>query len=313
MNFGEKIYRLRTARNLSQEELGELLGVSRQSISKYENNSAVPDLDRVVKLAEIFGVSLDELVRGEKAAEDKREENMDSPQGKTQAETQAGAGAQARAGARVEIPTGSIKAAAGFPGRKLAGIILLCMAFLAELVFVVKGDWLAGLALAIPFVLCGLICFLFRRHVGLWCFWAAWMYVDVWVLRGIGAHWSEIGYIIKSDDALMINNRLIVSWVQFLVMVFLVIFTVWRCGREPMRPGKKQILSLVVLWGIAAVPQVLLMLLPYTRSYYNILIYIMAIGPVYAVIYALVDWCRVIAFTAAVSNTVRYCRGRHWF
>lgn len=307
MNFGEKIYRLRTARNLSQEELGELLGVSRQSISKYENNSAVPDLDRVVKLAEIFEVSLDELVRGEKITEDERKETAESPQGGTQAETQAGAGAQ------VEIPTGSIKAAAGFPGRKLTGIVLLCMAFFVELVFVVKGDWLAGLVLAIPFVLCGLICFLFRKHVGLWCFWAVWMYVDVWVLRGTGAHWSGIGYTINKNDALMISNRLIISWVQFLVMAFLVVFTVWKCGREPVLPGKKQILRLVVLWGIAAVPQVLFMLLPYTRSYYNVLIYIMASGPAYALIYALMDWCRVIAFTAAVSDTVRYCRGRHWF
>ena len=110
----------------------------------------------------------------------------------------------------------------------------------------------------------------------------------------------------------MITNRLIISWVQFLVMAFLVVFTVWKCGREPMLPGKKQILRLIVLWGIAAVPQVLFLLMPYTRSYYNILIYIMASGPAYALMYALVDWCRVIAFTAAVSNTVRYCRGRHW-
>lgn len=305
MNLGEKIYRLRTARNLSQEELGELLGVSRQSISKYENNSAVPDLEKVIRLGEVFGVPLDELVKDEKAAENKREENMGSSQGEIQSETQAGA----RSETRIE----SEAASAGFPGRKLAGIILLCMAFLAGLVFAVMGDWLVGMALAIPFVLCGLICFLFRKLVGLWCFWAVWMYVDVWVLRGMGAHWSGIGYTIKRNDALMISDRLIVSWVQFLVMVFLVAFTVWRCGREPMQPDKKQILRLAVLWGIAAVPQVLFMLLPYTRSYYNVLIYIMASGPAYALMYAVVDWCRVIAFTAAVSNTVRYCRGRHWF
>ncbi len=44
MNLGETIYRLRTGKNLSQGDLAEMLEVSRQSISKWENNSAVPDL-----------------------------------------------------------------------------------------------------------------------------------------------------------------------------------------------------------------------------------------------------------------------------
>ena len=64
MNLGESIYRLRTARNMSQGDLADALDVSRQSVSKWENNMAVPDLDRLVKLSELFGVTLDELVTG---------------------------------------------------------------------------------------------------------------------------------------------------------------------------------------------------------------------------------------------------------
>ena len=60
MNIGERIYKLRTAKNMSQGDLSELLGVSRQSISKWENNSAQPDLDKIVKLSDIFGVTIDE-------------------------------------------------------------------------------------------------------------------------------------------------------------------------------------------------------------------------------------------------------------
>ena len=54
MTIGEKIYKLRTERNLSQGELSELLDVSRQSVSKWENGAATPDLDKIIKLSEVF-------------------------------------------------------------------------------------------------------------------------------------------------------------------------------------------------------------------------------------------------------------------
>ncbi len=58
----QQIKNLRIAKNLSKDELAEKLYVSRQSISKYENGEATPDIDKLVQLAEIFGVSLDYLV-----------------------------------------------------------------------------------------------------------------------------------------------------------------------------------------------------------------------------------------------------------
>ena len=64
MNLGENIYNHRTALNQSQTELADLLNVSRQSVSKWENNSAVPDLDKLINLSRIFGITLDELVFG---------------------------------------------------------------------------------------------------------------------------------------------------------------------------------------------------------------------------------------------------------
>ena len=66
MNLGENIYRFRTEKNLSQGDLADALNVSRQSVSKWENNSAVPELDKLVKLSSLFGITLDELVNGEK-------------------------------------------------------------------------------------------------------------------------------------------------------------------------------------------------------------------------------------------------------
>jgi len=61
MNLGERIYQYRTEKNMSQGDLADALEVSRQSVSKWENNTAVPELDKLLKLADIFEVSLDEL------------------------------------------------------------------------------------------------------------------------------------------------------------------------------------------------------------------------------------------------------------
>lgn len=63
MSLSEKILHLRTQKGLSQLELAEQLGVSRQSVSKWETGQSVPDLDKLIKLADLFGVSVDELVR----------------------------------------------------------------------------------------------------------------------------------------------------------------------------------------------------------------------------------------------------------
>ena len=66
MSLGENIYKHRTAKNQSQTDLADLLEVSRQSVSKWENDSAVPDLDKLIKISKIYDISLDELVFGEK-------------------------------------------------------------------------------------------------------------------------------------------------------------------------------------------------------------------------------------------------------
>lgn len=64
MTFGERLYQLRSEKNLSQEQLAELLDVSRQSISKWENDKAYPEMTRLLFLSDYFQVSLDYLMRG---------------------------------------------------------------------------------------------------------------------------------------------------------------------------------------------------------------------------------------------------------
>ena len=62
MTIGQKIMQLRNNADISQEQLAEMLGVSRQSISKWEMDQALPQIDKVLQLAEIFRVSTDELL-----------------------------------------------------------------------------------------------------------------------------------------------------------------------------------------------------------------------------------------------------------
>lgn len=74
MTLGEKILKLRKARNLSQEQLAQALEVSRQAVSKWELNEAVPDVARVVAMSELFGVTTDYLLKAGAAEETGKEE-----------------------------------------------------------------------------------------------------------------------------------------------------------------------------------------------------------------------------------------------
>ena len=63
MTIGQKIIQLRNSRGISQEKLAELMGVSRQSISKWEMEQSVPQIDKILQIAEIFSVSCDDLLQ----------------------------------------------------------------------------------------------------------------------------------------------------------------------------------------------------------------------------------------------------------
>lgn len=158
MSLGTNISRLRAEKRLSQGDLAEVLEVSRQSVSKWETDSSVPDLDKLIKLSQLFRVTLDELVTG--------------------AEPQ------------LKVETPPVMVSPSMPGRKIAGIILFCMAFLAFLIPTVLGGILVGLILAVPFLVCGIICFLVRKRPGLWCAWAAYLAVYIFCYYGTRISWN---------------------------------------------------------------------------------------------------------------------------
>lgn len=65
MTFGEKLLKLRSDAGLSQDKLAEMLEVSRQSVSKWERDEAMPDTDKIVLISKIFSVSTDSLLKDE--------------------------------------------------------------------------------------------------------------------------------------------------------------------------------------------------------------------------------------------------------
>lgn len=64
MTFSERLMALRRQKGWSQEELGEKIGVTRQTVSKWELGSTTPEMEKLLALSELFGISTDELIKG---------------------------------------------------------------------------------------------------------------------------------------------------------------------------------------------------------------------------------------------------------
>ena len=65
MNFSQKLTELRRSNGMSQEQLGEKLGVTRQTISKWELGQTTPEMEKLAAISDLFGITTDELIKGE--------------------------------------------------------------------------------------------------------------------------------------------------------------------------------------------------------------------------------------------------------
>lgn len=70
MSFAENLTELRKYHDYSQEELAEMIGVSRQTLSKYETGESLPDIEKCKLLADVFSVSMDDLISYKKDEEE---------------------------------------------------------------------------------------------------------------------------------------------------------------------------------------------------------------------------------------------------
>ena len=280
MNLGETIYRLRTEKQLSQGDLAEMLEVSRQSISKWENNSAVPELEKLIRLSEIFEVSLDELVKGEEKVKDV------PPEIKT------------------EVVYVKQK---GFPPRKIAGTILFCMAFLVTILLMVAGGGLAGLIFATPFIVCGIICFTCDKNVGLWCTWAAYFLFDIFMSFATGINRANVLHSLRWTPE-MNYMRLAFAWFLVISLAVMIVITVLRFRKCHEANEKKIKKRLIIAWIVVAVLQGIAMVWPHTGIYSYILSNIISMGMVYRIMSILLGWARIIAIIVAFVYTVQFSR-----
>ena len=143
MNLGENIYRFRTERNMSQGDLADALEVSRQSVSKWENNSATPELDKLLKMSELFGVTLDQLV-----------------------------GKEAPVSPTPEPAPREIHVHQSAPVHRTLGVILLCVGLAAFLALTLLNSVLPGIFLGLPLIVVGCVCIVCNENLVFKSAWA---------------------------------------------------------------------------------------------------------------------------------------------
>ena len=227
MSLGDHIRSLRGEKNLSQNDLAELLSVSRQSVSKWETDCAIPDLDKLVSLSEIFGVSLDTLIKGTPTDEMVSDETPS--------------------------PMPAAEKASGRAPHYLIGIILLCFGALITLLLFFIGGGLWSLLFASPVLLCGLLCLYTRRRTGLWCGWTLYLSAGLYLRYATGITWSII-LLTPHFEPSMNYMRLAIGWGQFLLGILLICMTLWSFRTVTLTLNRKHVLltlaNLLLLVGL---------------------------------------------------------------
>lgn len=271
MSLGTNISRLRAEHHLSQGDLAEALEVSRQSVSKWETDSSVPDLDKLVKLSQIFGVSLDELVTG--------------------AEFQP----------KAETPPLPVTESPRMPGRKIAGIVLSCMAFLTFLVLTALGGIREGLLLASPFLVCGIICFAAKKLPGLWCAWAICLIFLIPCRYAFGLNWRYICYTFSWQERGLTFVHILMAWVLTLAVLALLTATVLSFRYVNFSPTRQNGLTLAGLWSAF----VLVRFLPIVPLILSLGDFVVSMGAVLLLISIVQGIVSLILLAAALTLSVR--------
>ena len=213
MNLGETICRLRTQAGLSQSDLADALEVSRQSVSKWETNASVPDLDKLIRMSEFFRVSLDELVKGSGEPETPPAEPCPAaaPESVTAPELAEPAPRRTRA--------------------RSVGIGLLCAAAVAAVVCVALFG-VFGILFALPLLVPGLVCVAARRHPALKALWAEFFLIDAYMCWATGIRASQV-FLTLLWTPQMNYARLAFAWVLFACEIALALGTALTLCRKP--------------------------------------------------------------------------------
>ena len=234
MTLGQNIARLRAQKRLSQGDLADALEVSRQSVSKWETDASILELDKLLRLAELFGVTLDELVKGE-SAQPEAARGEASDKGSAEAASTEGTGAYTAA---VPAPRET---------RKVVGTVLLCFGALIGILIAILSGTLAGFLLALPLFACGAICLTVKRRTGLWCAWALYLLTDLYLRYATGLSWTTI-FLTLRWTAEMNYIRLAIAWGQALCLLALLLGTLRSYRTLLLHGGRRQLAWFAALW-----------------------------------------------------------------
>jgi len=273
MSLGERIYKLRTEKEMSQGDLADALEVSRQSISKWETNGSVPELDKLVKLSEIFDISLDELILDKKQPEQVAEPEKPEPK-------------------VIYVERPALRSA-----QKVAGIVLLCFSALLWLMIALFGDIVAGLVLAAPFAACGLICLLVRKNAGLWCAWVVYLFIEIYLRFASGVNWQYVFYPHTYSGEWTIH--LIVAWCLLAVFAILIVVTALHTRKSFPGSLHNDLIGTVSGWVVYVITWFIFALPAYEAQ--NAVVYPQS----YRYVSAVSGWVRSIVMVVAVVFTIR--------
>ena len=278
MSLGNNIHRLRTKLNMSQGDLAEALGVSRQSISKRETDGAVPELDKLVKLSNIFGVTLDELVHGEEAAPTPGVQSVPIEQ---------------------SIPAEHTR-------HKTVSLVFLILAVLCLACCTAIGVFGLGLILMIPFLLGSLVSLLCRRHPLLSSCWAMLILVDLYLRFATGLSWSttRLTFIWTPEMNYM---RLFIAWVQLLTMLTMVATTVLTLRKTPLYLEGAARTRYIWGWvGVIAVTLVMRWGTAFLLRTNPVLLHFVSSGIALTLVTSVLDYLRLFLLTVQISKTLRW-------
>ncbi|MBQ4649102.1 MAG: helix-turn-helix transcriptional regulator [Firmicutes bacterium] len=284
MTLGERIMTLRTERQMSQSDLAEALDVSRQSISKWETDTSVPELEKLVMLCDIFGVSMDMLVRG--VGEKESEEPCEAPKAyAVRPETE-------------PAPSREVVHVVKFETRKIAGILLFICAIVCALTGAFLGDPMAGIIMASPFIICGIICFVCSKRAGLWCAWTVYLLAQIFLRMATGVNIYYLTAFIKGDMSLTVHA--IIAFAELVLTLLIVFFTVWSFRKEQFTITSSGEKILLAGWIALVIARVALRFVSP-----------MVIGIEYYMVFTITkDWILYIALNILAVFTYHWWKGR---
>lgn len=281
MTLGEKIYELRTQHNLSQGDLANELIVSRQSISKWENGNSTPDLDKIVKLAEIFNISLDELVKNE----EKEETIITSPEQNAPTQTK--------------------------PREKKIGKGLLIAGIISIFVFLLLGLGITGFFIAIPLFACSIIYYKAKTNHFFYCLWAIIPLTDLFIRFAMGISWSVIKQTLEWDYS-MNYYRLAIGWAQFIAILSLIVFSIVKLSKNDVEINKKfkrtfiaAVIGFAFLFAGEYLTSPLIMEKAINYTHFEVQ---QSIFTVINAVFSIFDWLRIYLFVYCVTKGIQYIK-----